>query len=180
MALHRHRGADQEFRRLPRAARHRHRRSRRSEFVTFLGPSGCGKTTTLRTSGGLPRARRRLDHGRRRGAFVAAGRRAAGAAAHGHGLPELRRVAAHVGVGERGVRPALRQFDGATRNRGSLGYWRRSAWRAWRTGIPVSSAAASSSAWPWRARWSSSPQSCCSTSRSPISTPSSASACAPS
>ena len=40
------------------------------------------------------------------------------------------------------------------------------------TGCRGSSRAASSSGWPWPARWSSSPTRCCSTSRCPTSTPS--------
>ena len=79
-------------------------------------------------------------------------------AAHGHGVPELRGVAAHVGVRERRLRPAHRQ--GAPRARSASAWracWTRSGSRASSAAIPASCRAASSSAWRWPARWSSSP-----------------------
>ena len=68
------------------------------EFVTFLGPSGCGKTTMLRTLAGFHAPELGHDPCRRPADVIAAGDRPAGNAPHGHGVPELRRVAAHVRI----------------------------------------------------------------------------------
>ncbi len=74
-----------------------------NEFFTLLGPSGCGKTTTLRCLAGLERADERQHHARRRRGLLLARDRADAQARHRHGLPGLRRLAAHVGVRERRV-----------------------------------------------------------------------------
>ena len=78
-------------------------------LVTLLGPSGCGKTTTLRLIAGLERPDAgevyvggELLTSAARGVFVLARQ-----AAHGHGLPDLRHLAAHDGLRERRL-PAAR------------------------------------------------------------------------
>ena len=83
-------------------------RSAAASIVTLLGPSGCGKTTTLRAIAGLEQpaggsiridgqamydASRAQEHPDR-------------AARRVDGVPVLRRVAAHDGVRQRGLRPA--------------------------------------------------------------------------
>ena len=67
---------------------------RDNTFVTLLGPSGCGKTTTLRLIAGVPRAGYGDHPGRLPAGFIARQCRAAGAARHGDGVPELRGMAA--------------------------------------------------------------------------------------
>ena len=64
--------------------------------MTFLGPSGCGKTTMLRTLAGFLHPDQGTIHVGGPADVVAAGDRPAGNAPHGHGVPELRGVAAHV------------------------------------------------------------------------------------
>ena len=75
------------------------------EIVVLLGPSGCGKTTTLRCVAGLEHPTGgRISIGDRvvsepeRGVLVQPAR-----ARHRHGVPVLRRVAAHDGAPERGL-----------------------------------------------------------------------------
>ncbi len=70
-------------------------------LVTLLGPSGCGKTTTLRMIAGLELPTHRHDPDRRRRRDDHAGLRARRV----DGVPELRAVPAHVGAGERPLRP---------------------------------------------------------------------------
>ena len=76
-----------------------------NQFVTLLGPSGCGKTTTLRMIAGYIVPDAGTIHVDGRLVSVARQRGAAGPARHGHGVPELRGVAAQDGVRERRVRP---------------------------------------------------------------------------
>ena len=92
------------------------------EFITLLGPSGCGKTTMLRTLAGFltPDAGTIQVAGRLLSSPQA--RAATRAAPHGHGVPELRGVAAHVGVRERGLRAAACQ---ARRRRDRATGWPR-------------------------------------------------------
>ena len=68
----------------------------------MLGPSGCGKTTTLRMIAGFetPDRGRHPPRGRRRLAGAAA------QAQRQHGVPALRAVPPHDGVGQRRLRPA--------------------------------------------------------------------------
>ena len=65
------------------------------EFVTLLGPSGCGKTTTLRLLAGFLAPDAGEDPGRGPAAVLAPNDAPARAAPDGHGVPELRRLAAH-------------------------------------------------------------------------------------
>ena len=93
--VHKHYGATQVVKGLSLTI------GQRASFVALLGPSGCGKTTTLRMIAGLER----LDAGthlidRRRGRRPGRAR-APRAARAGHGLPELRRLAAPLGRPER-------------------------------------------------------------------------------
>ena len=76
-----------------------------NQFVTLLGPSGCGKTTTLRMIAGYIVPDAGTIHVNGRLLSGARQRRAAGSARHGHGVPELRGVAAQDRVRERRVRP---------------------------------------------------------------------------
>ena len=138
------------------------------EFFTLLGPSGSGKTTTLRMIAGFEEPDAGHDRARR------PGRRPA--------LPPYDRdvntvfqdyaLFPHMTVGEN-VEYGLRvkrvgkdgARDGARRGarHGAAGGLRASASRA-------SSPAASASASRWRARSSTGPGCCCSTSRSARST----------
>ncbi len=105
------------------------------EFVTLLGPSGCGKTTTLRLLAGFltPDA----------GSITVGGEVLSSPA--GSVPPERRRMGMvfqnyavwpHMSVLEN-VAFGLRYtgFDRAGERRGSIRFWRRSAWKAWRTAI---------------------------------------------
>ena len=124
------------------------------------------------------RRRPRASHGRahqhRRAAGLRARRRRAGAAAaaqHRHGVPVLRGLAAHDGAAERGLsaapppRPARRDRAQDRRRAGAgraVGVRASARWCRSRAGR--------CSAWRWRAASSTSRSSCCSTSRSAIST----------
>ena len=82
------------------------------EFVTLLGPSGCGKTTLLRLIAGFLTP----DEGVIRvdgSTLSSADRRPAGAAGDGHGVPELRDLAAQDRLRERRVRPHVRRVGRA-------------------------------------------------------------------
>ena len=72
-------------------------------------PFGLRQDDDAAPARGLPRARRRRDPGRRPASLLAARPRPARAAPHGHGVPELRHLAAHERVRERGLRPPARQ-----------------------------------------------------------------------
>ncbi len=76
-----------------------------NQFVTLLGPSGCGKTTTLRLIAGYLMPDAGTIHVDDRLVSSPGSVRAAGSARHGHGVPELRGVAAQDRVRERRVRP---------------------------------------------------------------------------
>ena len=164
-------------------------RGRRREPVAgdqTRGAAGAARPVGLRqdddaaAGGRLPHARRRGDLGRRSLPVVVDVRRAARAAADGDDLPELRAVAAHDGGAERGLRAALQVRPRARRARPPRGgdAARRPARGLRGRATRGSCRAASSSAWPWRARWWSSRRSCCSTSRCRTSTPTCARRCA--
>ena len=70
------------------------------ELFTLLGPSGCGKTTLLRLIAGFHRP----DAGAHPLRGPGRDRPPAACPQHRHGLPELRPLAAHDRVPERGVR----------------------------------------------------------------------------
>ncbi|MEZ5237809.1 MAG: amino acid--tRNA ligase-related protein [Microthrixaceae bacterium] len=134
------------------------------------GSSGCGKTTLLRVVAGL--------EGALGGRVVIGGRTVTDAATSVQVAPQDRRVA--MVFQDWALLPHLDVARNIT-----LGRSRRSAptgdcspmrWRWWAcgassTGGPTSSAVASSSVWRWPARWRSDRRCCCSTSRSPTSTP---------
>ena len=67
---------------------------RDNQFVTLLGPSGCGKTTTLRLIAGYLTPDSGTIHVDGKLVSSPGKRRAARASRHGHGVPELRGVAA--------------------------------------------------------------------------------------
>ena len=144
-------------------------------FVTLLGPSGCGKTTTLRMIAGFEspdegeiylgdEAINALTPNKRDTAMVF---QSYALLPHynvfdnvAYGL-KLRKIPKDE-IKDRVMKildlVELTGMEGRMTNQLSGG---------------------SSSAWPWPAPWSSSPASCCSTSLSPIWTPSSASPCVP-
>ena len=118
------------------------------ELLTLLGPSGCGKTTTLNVIAGfvVPDA----GHVRIDGAEVTdrpAWQRGLGVVFQSYALFPHMSVADNVAFG-------LRERGVAGRRRGiaCARPWRSFACRASPTGAPRNSPAASSSAWPWRAR----------------------------
>ena len=97
-----------------------------NQFITLLGPSGCGKTTTLRLIAGYVTPDTGSIHVDDRLRLLAGRRGLARGARHGHGLPELRGLAAQDGLREHRLRPeaaeALLGAGCATRSR------RRSSW----------------------------------------------------
>ena len=95
-----------------------------NSFVTLLGPSGCGKTTTLRLIAGYMAPDRGTIEVDGRLLVVARFRGVAGIARHGHGVPELRDLAAQERVRERRVRPQDQESPvrrGAPQGRGGAG-----------------------------------------------------------
>ena len=147
---------------------------RAGEFVTLLGPSGCGKTTTLRMIAGFVEP----DSGEIRiGAAevtrLPPNKRDIGMVFQSYGLFPHLTVEDNVAYGLR-----MRRVPAAERRRRveeALGLVQLPASRG---AIPDSSAAGSSSAWPWPGRSSSDRRSSCSTSPCRTSTPSSGRRCA--
>ena len=139
----------------------------------LLGPSGCGKTTVLRCIAGFEpsraahRARRRVVS--RAGAHVPPERRRIGMVFQDYALFPHLDVRDNVAFGLARRRPMRRRASHAMLD--AVGLARR------RSAIRTSSRAASSSASRSRARSRRARGCCCSTSRSPISTSSCASAC---
>ena len=148
-----------------------------NSFVTLLGPSGCGKTTTLRLIAGyITPDQGSIEVGGRLlstpDAVVPPEARGMGMVFQNYAVWPHKTVFENVvfGLKLRKVPAAAAASKVGTR-------WRWSTSPGWRAATPTSSPAASSSASPSRARWWSSRRYFCSTSRSPISTPSCASAC---
>ena len=153
------------------------------KLITLLGPSGCGKTTTLRCLAGLERPESGASASPTRPCAIrrAPHLRAAERARHRHGVPVLRDLAAYDGVRERGL-PAARvarpqQSAAEIKDEGGA----RSTWCAVgledrpgdaTVGRPAAAPGLGPRAGARAARC------CCSTSRSPTSTPSCASRCA--
>ena len=133
-------------------------------IVALVGPSGSGKTTLLRLIAGFEhpdagtRPHRRPPGDRQRHVGRARG------APRRHGLPAWRALPAPDGGRERRLR--RRRGPGARPSASSSSTW-RTARRPTRTSSPAASASASRSP----GRWPPTPRSCCSTSRSPRSTP---------
>ena len=147
---------------------------RKGELISLLGPSGCGKTTLLRIIAGFiePDGGRIAIAGAEVG-HVPTHKRNLGMVFQSYSLWPHMNVAENVafGLASRGVARAARrqQVDHAL----ELGRAHRSVPNACR----ASFRAASSSASPWPARWSTSPISCCSTSPCRRSTASFANGC---
>ncbi len=145
------------------------------ELFFLLGPSGCGKTTLLRHIAGFyfPDSGQILfdeqDVSR-----VPPHKRGTGMMFQSYALWPHLTVAGNVAFGleERRIPEAeiSRRVDEALASVGMTA--------TWRTARSTSFPAASSSASPWRGRWSSGRAACCSTNRSPISTPRCACKCA--
>ena len=152
-----------------------------NSFVTLLGPSGCGKTTTLRLIAGYIVPDTGTIHVDERVLVLA--RRVVPPEARGMGMVfQNYAVWPHKTVFENVVFGLkLRKVPAAAAKKQVADDARAGQpHRAWRGAIRTSSPAASSSASRSRAAWWSSRRSYCSTSRCPTSTPSCASACAPS
>jgi iron(III) transport system ATP-binding protein len=140
------------------------------EFFAFLGPSGCGKTTLLRLIAGFNTARN--------GKVVIGGedvlnmppwKREVGMVFQSYALWPHMTVARNVAFGLEERRLPRAEIDARVKSALELVGLEKLADRR-----PV----ASSSAWLWRAPSRSNRRFCCSTSRSPISTPRCASKCA--
>ena len=127
------------------------------EFFTLLGPSGCGKTTLLRTvagfihqdSGEVRVAGQRIDD-------MPAYRRNIGLVFQDYAIFPHMTVGDNVAFGLQQPPPPAagdRRTRGAARSNSCVSAATRRACR-------TNSRAASSSAWAWRARWSSSRRSC--------------------
>ena len=118
----------------------------------LLGPSGCGKTTALRCISGFePIQSGEIRIGgetvSRPDWMLAAEKRRVGMVFQDYALFPHLTVANNVGFGLRGESRA------GPRRRASPNCWNWSAWRNTPGSSRTSSPAASSSAWPWRARW---------------------------
>ena len=125
----------------------------RGEFLTLLGPSGSGKTTTLMMLAGFETPTE--------GEILLDGKPLSKLPPHRrddrHGVPELRAVPAHDRGREHRV-PAVgaRDRQGRDRDDASKRALDMVQLAASARASPRSCRAASSSAWRWRARWSSS------------------------
>ncbi len=146
----------------------------RGEFVSFLGPSGCGKTTTLRMIAGFESPTT--------GTIVVNGadityrppnQRNVGMVFQSYALFPNMTVAGNIGFGLKIAQDA----PGRDRPHRGRDAGRDPPARDGQPLSPISCRAASSSAWPWRARWRSIRRCCCSTSRSRHWTPRSGSSC---
>ena len=146
------------------------------EIVALLGPSGCGKTTTLRLVAGFETP----DAGTvsLRGEIVAGEGRHVPPEARGVGIVfQDYALFPHLTVADN-VRFGLHRMG---RGAGTGAWARRSRWSGSRRSppaTPTSCRAGSSSGWRWRARSRRRPPSCCWTSPSRTSTPTSARRCA--
>jgi len=139
---------------------------RQGEMVVLLGPSGCGKTTILRMIAGFTPATAAIfprwqQHPRQTGA----------SARHGHRVPELCAVSAHECREEHFFRLEMRrqsskEISSRVQEMLQLVKLENLAQR-----LPRQLSAVSSNAWHWHARWRSVRTCCCSTNRSPTSTP---------
>src|SRR5262249_30696870 len=145
------------------------------EFVVLLGPSGCGKTTTLRMiagfvepSGGAARI------GGVDVTWLPPWRRNTGMVVQSYAVVPHMTGAENVPVG----RETRARDNGGTPGRARATRWGGCGSRPTPRDARASFPAVSSSASRWRACWRSVRTCCCSTSRSPISTPSCARRCA--
>ena len=143
-------------------------------LVTLLGPSGCGKTTTLRLIAGLEMTTSgQILIGGSDVTRVPATDRDVSMVFQSYALFPHMTVLENVCYGLRvGGEPRDRAVAAAREGLALLGLV------GFDDRLPASSLAGSSSGWLWRAHWCSSRGSSSSTSRSRISTPSSAVACA--
>ena len=157
------------------AARRRPRGASAGSLTAVLGLSGCGKTTLLRVIAGFERAERgsvslgatTLDDGR---SYVAPEKRGIGYVPQEGALFPHLTVEDNVGFGL----PAPRAPRRRRRRAAGDGRDRARSPSACRTSSPAASSSASRS----RGRWRAGRRCCCSTSRSPRSTPRCAGTCA--
>ena len=147
---------------------------RQGEFLTLLGPSGCGKTTTLRMIGGfeLPSSGEICIEGEPMGDRPPY-RRPVNTVFQNYALFPHMTVGQNVELRAGNVGRA----ESRSGKSGSATRWRWCACRTSRTASRPSSPAGSSSASPWRARWSTAPPCSSWTSRSARSTSSCARRC---
>ena len=140
---------------------------RAGEFFALLGPSGCGKTTLLRMLAGFETP----DEGR----ILLDGRDIAQVLPHQRPVNMMFQNYAlfpHLSVRDN-IAFGLKRARHAALARSTPASPRWSRWsssRAWRSESRISSPAARSSAWRWRARWRAARGCCCSTSPWPRST----------
>src|SRR3990172_1595989 len=143
-------------------------------LVCLLGPSGCGKTTTLRMIGGFEEpAAGRIFIGDEDVTSLPPYARPTAMVFQSYALFPHMTVYDNIAYGLRARRAAKDEI--ARRVQDALGLMEL---HGHEKKSPRSCPAGSSSGSRWRARSSSAPKSCCSTSRSPTSTPNCASACA--
>ncbi len=144
-----HRGGGEKIRRLPgggpAVARHPGRgvfRAARSERLRQ--DHAAADDRRVRDAGRGPHPARRQGH-RAGPAAPAPGQ---------HDVPELRAVSASHRARQHRLRPEARRHGAVRRSTpASPRWWRWSGSRGWRSASPISSPAARSSAWRWRARW---------------------------
>ena len=144
------------------------------EFVCFLGPSGCGKTTLLRAIAGLDiqTAGQVFQKGRDISALPPSGRDF-GIVFQSYALFPNLSVRDNVAYGLENQKVSKQKSSSASRNYSN---WWDCPTRDGNT--RRSFPAASSSVWPWPARWPRNRAFCCSMNRCPRSTPRFAPACA--
>jgi spermidine/putrescine transport system ATP-binding protein len=123
---------------------------RQGEFFTLLGPSGCGKTTLLRLIAGFEMPTEGHDPaGRADITTLPPNKRPVNTVFQSYALFPHLTVAQNVAFGLQMLGTPRGRGEGAHRRDAGAGQ----AGCRWPTARPASFRAASSSAWPWPARW---------------------------